>query len=120
MWSNDLERGWRELMEEVTGGVKEWRLQHPRATLAEIERAVDERLAKARARMVADAAQTSATADLTQLPEAERPRCAQCGVRLQVHGQETRHLCTTYDQDVVLRRSYAVCPACGQGVFPPG
>lgn len=120
MWSDELETRWRQLAEEVLMGMKEWRLQHPKATFAEIEQALDERWAKARARILADAAMVSAAADPTRARPEERPRCAQCGVLLEARGQETRHLRTSYEQDVALRRSYAVCPACGQGLFPPG
>jgi hypothetical protein len=40
---------WRELSEEIVAGIQEWRLQHPKAALREIEAAVDERLAELRA-----------------------------------------------------------------------
>jgi hypothetical protein len=36
---------WRALSEEIMAGIEEWRLHHPKATLREIEAAVDERLA---------------------------------------------------------------------------
>lgn len=39
-----LERKWRRLSEEVITGMKEWRQAHPKATLREIEAALDERL----------------------------------------------------------------------------
>ena len=48
----DFDQQWRTLNEEVITGMKEWRLQHPRATLTEIEAALDERLARLRARML--------------------------------------------------------------------
>jgi hypothetical protein len=120
MWSDELETRWQQLAEEVLIGMKEWRLQHPRASFAEIEQALDERWAKARARILQDAALTSAAADPTRAPPEERPRCAECGTLLEARGQATRHLQTSYGQEVALRRSYAVCPACGQGLFPPG
>ena len=120
MWSDELETRWRALAEEVLLGMKEWRLQHPKATFGAIEQALDEGWAKARARILADAALTSAAADPTQVRAEERPRCGQCGALLEVRGQETRHLTTTYDQDIALRRSYVVCPACREGFFPPG
>ena len=47
---------WRRLADEVWIGLAEWRLAHPRATLGEIEAAVDERLAAVRARLVQDLA----------------------------------------------------------------
>ncbi len=40
----NFEQQWRTLSEEVISGMKEWRDQHPKATLREIEEALDERL----------------------------------------------------------------------------
>ena len=120
MWSADVEARWRELSEEVITGMAEWRGQHPRATLKEIEAALDERLAHVRARMLQDTALASAATDVSQLPEEERPHCPECGHVLEAHGQEARTLRTTYDRPVTLQRSYARCPACGAGLFPPG
>jgi hypothetical protein len=37
------EQEWHNLSEEVISGMKEWRDQHPKATLQEIEEALDER-----------------------------------------------------------------------------
>jgi predicted RNA-binding Zn-ribbon protein involved in translation (DUF1610 family) len=120
MWSDEVEARWRELSEEVITGMAEWRVQHPRATLREIEAALDERLASVRARMLQDTALASAAADLSVVPAEERPCCPDCGHALEARGQEERTLRTTYDRAVTLRRSYARCPACGAGVFPPG
>jgi hypothetical protein len=120
MWSDEVEARWRELSEEVMTGMAEWRVQHPRATFSEIEAAVDERLARVRARMLQDTALASAAADLSTRPAEERPCCPECGHVLEAHGQEERTLRTTYDRPVTLRRSYARCPACEVGLFPPG
>jgi predicted RNA-binding Zn-ribbon protein involved in translation (DUF1610 family) len=120
MWSDAVEARWRELSEEVITGMAEWRGQHPRATLSEIETALDERLAHVRARMLQDTALASAATDLSVLPAEERPRCPDCGQVLEARGQEERTLRTTDDRPVTLRRSYAHCPACGAGLFPPG
>jgi predicted RNA-binding Zn-ribbon protein involved in translation (DUF1610 family) len=109
---------WRELMDEVMTGMKEWRVANPKARLSEIEQALDERWAKARARMVQDSAMASAAADLAQ--EKARLGCPACGVMVEVRGQQTRELATYYDQPIQLRRSYVTCPACGTGFFPPG
>ena len=56
--------------------MKEWRLQHPKATLRQIEGALDERLGKMRARMLQDAALASAAADIRTAQASERPVCA--------------------------------------------
>ena len=78
MWSADVAARWRELSEEVITGRAEWRGQQPRATLREIEVALDERLARVRARMLQDTALASAATDVSRLPEEERPRCTPC------------------------------------------
>jgi DNA-directed RNA polymerase subunit RPC12/RpoP len=111
---------WEEIAEEALSGFREWRVQHPRATLTEIEAALDERWARVRARVVADAALASAAADLRPVPRAERPVCAGCGAAVELAGQEERTLTTTYNQPIVLERSATACPACGRRVFPPG
>ncbi len=43
---NDFDSLWHKLSEEVMSGMKEWRLRHPKATLSEIEDALDERLSR--------------------------------------------------------------------------
>jgi len=115
----DAESRWHELSEEVISGMKEWRLQHPKATFREIETAVDERLGRLRARMLEDAALVSRAADW-EAQASDAPVCPECGTRLQPRGQEARHLTTQYDHTLELKRRYAVCPRCGQGIFPPG
>jgi predicted RNA-binding Zn-ribbon protein involved in translation (DUF1610 family) len=115
-----LEQRWAQEAEAILSGFKEWRLQHPRATLSQIEAALDERLARLRARLLEDAALASAAADLPALPPEARPRCPQCGQAMALRGPEARHLTTTYEQPLTLRRHYAVCPACDEAVFPPG
>ena len=39
---DDFDSQWRELAEEVLTGMTEWRLQHPKARLSEIEQALDD------------------------------------------------------------------------------
>lgn len=118
MAPTDVDEGWRELAEEVLFGIKEWRLQHPKASLREIEAALDERWSRARARVLQDLALASAAADLSAA-SGERPACPSCGVSLEARGQQTRELTTYHDRTLRLERSYAVCPACEAGLFPP-
>ena len=115
----DFDSQWRELAEEVMSGMKEWRLQHPKATLSEIEDALDERLGRMRARMLADAALASAAADITR-EEEERPVCPECGKEVKARGKRDRHLTSQSNQVLKLERSYAVCPQCEAGFFPSG
>ena len=110
---------WQVLAEEAITGMAEWRVQHPTATLREIEAAIDEHLAQVRARMLQDAALLSAAADLRALPPAARPVCPDCGQRLEARGKEARRLTTRHEQPITLRRTRAVCPQCGTALFPP-
>jgi len=111
----DGEAEWQALSEEVYSGMAAWRAAHPRATLAEIEAAVEERLAGLRARLVERAALASAATDLR-----ERPACPQCGGAVQARGKRTRRLTVPGDHVMELERTYAGCPQCGTGFFPPG
>lgn len=115
---DDLDARWHALTEEVVTGMKEWRLQHPRATFREIEAALDERLAHVRARMLEDAAMLSRA---TEAQSAETAwRCPDCGQPMQVRGKQTRELVTQHAQPLRLHRQYVKCPHCGRGFFPPG
>ena len=115
----ELDARWHQLSEEVITGMKDWRLQHPRATFQEIEHALDTRLAPLRARLLQDAALLSRVTDVGETAEAERPICPDCGSCVQGRGQPTRTLTTSYDQPIELKRSYVVCPQCQLGFFPP-
>lgn len=119
MWDKEAEARWQRLTEEVITGMKEWRLAHPRATLKEIEAALDEKLAKVRARMLQDLALASRAADLRSGAAKEPIGCPRCGHPLAHQGEEERSLTTHYNQAIQLNRSYALCPICGTRVFPP-
>lgn len=112
-------QGWGAMAAEVWTGVSDWRAAHPKATFSEIEREVDSRLGVLRTRMMEDVALASAAVDITTLGEGSRPVCGECGGQLQAHGQQKREIQTMRGDAVSLSRSYAVCRACGTGVFPP-
>lgn len=101
-------------------GMSEWRQQHPRATLREIEEAMDERLSKLRAGMLEELVKMSKEADWSEAPKEERPVCERCGKPLVSRGKQRRQLQTSGGQQVEIERSYGTCPDCGQGLFPPG
>jgi hypothetical protein len=119
-WPEEVEAGWQALADEVLTGMKEWRLRHPRASLREIEAALDERLSRVRARLLQDLALASAARDVAAAGPGERPLCPGCGLSLEGRGRHRRELRTYHDRTIALERSYAVCPACEVGVFPPG
>lgn len=70
MTEGELEGRWAQVVAEVTSGFADWRAAHPRATFRELEAALDERWARARARLLEDAALASRAADLAGQPAA--------------------------------------------------
>src|SRR6266849_9121906 len=115
-----------EQMQQVSAGLRDvlgmtqWRKEHPHATWAEIEAAVDEQINQLRAQLIQELVQLGETEEWSQKPEAERPRCATCGKPLLARGEQTRFIQTTGGEAVKLTRAYGTCPACGVGFFPPG
>ncbi len=111
---------WQQMSEEILSGMIEWRLQHPKATLHEIEQEVQQRLARLGARLVQDTAVASRSREWSGQAEQERPHCPQCGSVLVSRGKHKREMQMAGGQRIELSRSYGTCPACGGGVFPPG
>src|SRR5947209_17330074 len=101
-------------------GMTEWRKEHPKATWAEIEAAVDERINQVRAQLLHDVVQMGENEQWSKNPSEERPRCTTCGEPLSARGKQTRSIQTTGGEAVKLTRTYGTCPACGVGFFPPG
>ena len=111
---------WQTLSQEVITGMAEWRLQHPRATFSEMEKALDERLNRMRAKMLADMALASQVRQWQGKPEGQEPECPECGQTLKQRGEQERQLQTQGGETVQPRRAYGQCPHCGAGFFPPG
>ena len=117
MQPEDLQQRWEDQGEDVFAAVAQWRAEHPKATLAEIEQAVDEQMNRLRARMIEQAAQASAAVE----SEASQGLvCEQCGQPLQSRGKARRTWQTQGGQQIEVERSYVTCPQCGGGFFPPG
>ncbi len=117
MKPEELQKPWQEQAEEAMAAVAQWRVAHPKATLAEIEHAVDEQLNRLRARLIEQSAQASAAAG----SEASQGLvCQECGQPLQARGKARRTWQTQGGQQVEVERTYVTCPQCGGGFFPPG
>ena len=117
MQPEDLPARWKAQGEEMFAAVAQWRAAHPKATLAEIEQAVDEQMNRLRARMIEQAAQASAAAE----SEASQGLvCEQCGQALQARGRAKRRWQTHGGQEVEVERIYISCLKSGGGFFPPG
>lgn len=118
MGSDSFDSASDALSYDILSGMREWRLQHPDATLTEIEQALDERWYRLRARMLEDLAlQHEAAA--WQTKAADHPTCPECGRPLIRRGRQPRQLKTHGGQDLTLTRSYGYCPNCRKGLFPP-
>lgn len=113
------EATWQREAEALLGGLQAWRQQHPRATLTEIEAALDERLSGLRARLLEDLALASAATEVGG-GGGERTGCPHCGQPLARRGRHTREVVTQGGRVLRLARDYAVCPSCDDGLFPPG
>lgn len=108
---------WEGGMQELFLGLRAWRAAHPKATLAEIERELDRRMARVRAQILTDLALASSAAELQS---GAAPPCPECGGRLRDEGRRARTLVTLGDEAVTLERDYATCVRCGRRLFPPG
>jgi hypothetical protein len=107
---------WEGGAQAVFLGLREWRAAHPRATLAEIEAALDRRWAALRGQMLADLTLASAATEVA----AGAAACPHCGGALRDEGPRARTLATAGQAAVTLRRDYATCTGCGYRFFPPG
>ena len=105
--------------EEFIKGMRGWREEHQHISLYEIEKELNRRLATLQAETLEALAQQSTVDDWVSNPEQPRPLCVHCGEPLQSKGKRKRTLQTTEGEDIELKRTYASCPKCQTGLFPP-
>jgi len=110
---------WHQLTAEILTGMRDWRAQHPTATLRAMENELDRRWAAVRARMLQDMALQSAATQWKDAAAGVHPTCPDCGTPLEDRGRHPRDLQTHGGQTIALERSYGVCPTCQVGLFPP-
>jgi hypothetical protein len=118
MKKEEMEKKWRFDSEEIISGMAEWREQHPRATMKEIEAEADQRLAELRVRMITDAALASKSVEWEKGEQAGK--CPVCGQELEKKGKKKRGMQTRGGKEIELEREYGQCPRCEAKVFPPG
>ncbi len=100
-------------------GMTQWRKEHPQATWAEIEAAVDEQINHLRAQGLQDLVLLGEQEDWSQKPPEERPRCATCDKPLWARGAQTRFIQTNGGEAVKLTRTYGALPCLWGGLFSP-
>lgn len=91
-----------------------WSQANPKATLTEIEVAVDKELAKLRRTIVESIAQTR------EGVEPISQECPQCGRQMVKNGKKKRKLKAKEGQTIELERQQLRCLHCGMTLFPPG
>ena len=114
MAQDPKEGKWETLYQQATADLSAWRRAHPYATFNEIEAEMDKRMNGIRAQMLADLAGEA------MLEEEEDMTCPKCGTRMHRRGKKKRRLQAQGGEEIELDRHYAVCPNCGEGLFPPG
>lgn len=100
--------------DELAAKLKAWRQANPRATLTEIEEAVEAELAKIRKELV------TALAEAGEESEGAAPHCPQCGEAMVRNGRRKRRLQSKEGQTLQLERQQWRCLGCGTTLFPPG
>ena len=118
MDSDEFAEQWGAMAQEALSGMSGWRRAHPQATLSEIERETDRRLAVLRARLLTEAAHSTA-AVAGGAPDEALP-CPQCGGGTVRNGKRKRRLTTQHEQALELERQQLQCGQCGHTFFPPG
>ena len=119
MAASEFDPQWAELFTEIQAEMRQWRREHPKATMRQIELATEQCLARLAARMVGDIAAASDAAFFSDRPPGTRPHCPRCDVPVDPHGAKGRRLRAHGEQHVPLEREHAVCPQCGEAFFPP-
>lgn len=101
-----------DLMDAVRRELASWHTTHPRATFAEMEVAVEERIYRLRAALVEERAGA--------VWQQEHPTCPSCGEGMIPRSRSARTVTMQGEEAIPVERAYVVCPACGTGLFPPG
>ena len=102
---------------EIISGMKEWRVENPKATFVEIERETMRRMAELQARLIEEIVETSGARSWEDGCE---PNCPECGSKMKGEGKHNRSLQASGGGEVEIEREYAKCPECELGIFPPG
>lgn len=104
----------QEQVDELTLKMRQWRAANPKATLTEIEEAVEAELAQKRKQLVEEMVQEKSAGI------EEKPDCPECGQKMVKNGRRQRKLKSKEGQTIQLDRQQWRCLSCGATLFPPG
>lgn len=96
--------------EDIRGELREWRREHPTASLSAIDAEVERRYRDLLTEVVEELASAEQEAEGI---------CPHCQQPMQRRGQHPHTVQGRGGKQITLRRGYAVCPVCGTGLFPP-
>jgi uncharacterized protein with PIN domain len=101
-----------EEAERMHQRVNEWRRANPAASFDEIAEVVSQERKRLMGGLIGELA-------TQESPTAFDRICPECGGALENKGKKKREVLHR-EADVKLERDYYYCPACKQGIFPPG
>ena len=112
---NEKEEERVDKYKQVEKRLNVWDRSHRRATLSEIEAAIDSELTQLRREIIEE---------MVQEREAEREgvaeACPNCGQVMAGNGKKKRKLKSKGGEEIRLEREQLRCTGCGMTLFPPG
>src|SRR5438270_3731308 len=106
-------------VDQILREMNAWNVCHPQATFLQIEEKARELVSQLEAHLIQASALEREPEEWSQGEPSQRPSCPMCQVPLLSRGKRLRHIQATAGRDIQLRRTYATCPQCGTGFFPP-
>lgn len=103
-----------DVPDALTEKLDQWRQENPKATLTEIEEAVEGELARVRKQLVERMVEGG------KETEQEVPSCARCGQKMVKNGRKKRKLKGKEGETLAFKRQQWRCLGCGATLFPPG
>ena len=100
-------------MEKAGKAIEEWQTENPKATLSEMERAVDTEMNKLRSQIM------KRLVEEQERQEEEEQLCPNCGRKMGKNGRRKRQLKTKGDERIEFERQQFHCSGCGMTHFPP-
>lgn len=103
-----------DVQDEVIKRIQQWNKDNPKATLTEIEEAVDAELSRLRRQIVEEI-----TGGRSEVGE-ETLVCPNCETTMVKNGKKKRELRSKGGEKLTLKRQQMRCLECGMTLFPPG
>ena len=111
---NEKEELKHEKYTKVEKRIRRWQARHEKATLSEIEEAIDKELAQLRQELIEE---------IVEAREGEVDggyQCPNCQEEMVRNGQKRRRLKTKGGKEIEIEREQLRCLRCGMTLFPPG